>query len=782
MPAMDKVFIKFDADGKPVMRELTRIEKGMARVNARTEMLSKTSGKLKRDFAAGFAGAAVAITGAFVALSKVLKISSNLEEQTAKFNTVFKNSTIDMSKAVNTLTESYAMSTREARQYLASTQDLLKPMGILPDLAAKMSTNVTKLAADIGSFNNLPTAQVIRDIQSALVGNSETVKKYGIRLNETVIKQEAFRLGLWKGTGALDAATKAQAAFSLIQKGSKDAMGDMARTSGSFANQMKFLKARFEDIAGEIGSVFLPIATAVISVISSVLKAFKALPGPMKTIIIIAGVLTAVILVATKVVMGFSVAFSAAIWPVTAIVAAIAAVVAISIFMVKKWVIVKKILLGIWKIIRAAFEASFYPIKMIVVAIVNGIVAGLAFVVSKVVSVIKLMVKAANIAIKLIPGVKPISTAGLDAFESKMTGVAKSAVGNIGTAAKSIVRIANDAASGGKQVASGMVALFKGTKDAIKKTSKQGKKSFKGLAKSSQKNFKKVSASAKKEFDKVMAAYMKMNMSFMTQKDKQLQLSAERDKLSTDILKTSYVLKNEVSKEFGKIDIALMTEHLGEKATLETIHLAQRLIKEKEYGRALILMQKGQRKARAIAQKKSNAKFIEGARQFGNDLLEATKAGGKKTFRVYQALAVAQATISGTEAAVKAWGAGMSVGGPAAPIFAAAFTAASIAKTAMLISQITKQHPPAAEMGGIISGSNSGTILTAGERNKSEAIIPLEGEGLDRLQSAGMGGNITISFAGANLFGNDIPEKALEAIDQGLYRMKMNNNSVALGT
>jgi len=194
------------------------------------------------------------ILGKFIKLmGSAVKAASALEEQTAKFNTVFKSTSKDMQKSVDVLTKSYNMSTREAKQNLAAMQDLLVPMGLNADVAAEMSENVVKLSGDLGSFNNMPTADVMRDIQSALVGNFETMKKYGVVLNETVIKQEAMNLGLFDGKGQLDAATKAQVAYELIVKGSKFAIGDLERTQGSYANQVKRTTALTEDFMAALG-------------------------------------------------------------------------------------------------------------------------------------------------------------------------------------------------------------------------------------------------------------------------------------------------------------------------------------------------------------------------------------------------------------------------------------------------------------------------------------------------------------------------------------------------
>lgn len=68
------------------------------------------------------------------------------------------------------------------------------------------------------------------------------------------------------------------------------------------------------------------------------------------------------------------------------------------------------------------------------------------------------------------------------------------------------------------------------------------------------------------------------------------------------------------------------------------------------------------------------------------DLSSLMQSENKKIFKIGQAAAIAEAIVSGYGAAVAAWEKGMKIGGP--PV-AAAFTAASVAKTGALISSIS---------------------------------------------------------------------------------------------
>ena len=207
----------------------------------------------------------MAAFGAFtVGAYKAIGAASDLEEVQSKFNVVFKGQEADANKWSKNLVDSYAMSTRESKQYLSSVQDLLVPMGMNATAAGVMSSEIVKLSADLGSFNNLPTAQVMENIQSALTGEYESMKKYGVVVTATTVQQKAMLMGLADKKDKLTAADKALAAYTLMVEGSTAAIGDMARTADGFANQQKKATANVEDFLAMAGNRLLPIASHIV--------------------------------------------------------------------------------------------------------------------------------------------------------------------------------------------------------------------------------------------------------------------------------------------------------------------------------------------------------------------------------------------------------------------------------------------------------------------------------------------------------------------------------------
>jgi len=117
-------------------------------------------------------------------------------------------------------------------------------------------------------------------------------------------------------------------------------------------------------------------------------------------------------------------------------------------------------------------------------------------------------------------------------------------------------------------------------------------------------------------------------------------------------------------------------------------------------------------------------------------VLSSVAQHNKKAFKLQQKAAIAKAIISGVEAAVHAWNAGMSTGGPWAPAVAAAYTAASLAKTGAQIAAIRSQSFGGG--GGSSGGGGGGGAASAAagaggggggqQEPRREAMIQVQGD------------------------------------------------------
>jgi hypothetical protein len=193
-----------------------------------------------------------------------VRAASDMEESMGKFNEVFGDSSGVMEQWATDTADAMGESKESMIQMVAGMQDLLVPMDVVPSKAAEMSKSLTTLAVDLASFNNMHTSDVFANLMSAITGEGQVMKKYGVILTETATKQELLNMSL--DPDVADNAAKAQARLNIIMRGTTAAQGDAIRTADSHANLMKRLWSEVVNASGVIGGAFLDDMRALVQV------------------------------------------------------------------------------------------------------------------------------------------------------------------------------------------------------------------------------------------------------------------------------------------------------------------------------------------------------------------------------------------------------------------------------------------------------------------------------------------------------------------------------------
>lgn len=210
----------------------------------------------KVGLAAGAAaiGGIALLTGAVLGLgSKLTGLGGDAEEMQSKFDTVFGVSAPEAARQLDEFGNAAGRNKFALMEMASTMQDTFVPLGFARDKAADLALAVTELAVDVGSFNNTLAPQVMEDFQSAVIGNHETVRKYGIIITQVTLDQELLNMGVEGGVKKATEMEKAQARLNMIYAGTTDAQGDAIKTAGSWTNQMLALKESFTEGATEMG-------------------------------------------------------------------------------------------------------------------------------------------------------------------------------------------------------------------------------------------------------------------------------------------------------------------------------------------------------------------------------------------------------------------------------------------------------------------------------------------------------------------------------------------------
>jgi hypothetical protein len=165
-----------------------------------------------------------------------------------------------------------------------------KSAGLSGENLSKFSIDFVKLSSDLASFNNTSPEQAINAIGSALRGEAEPLRQYGVLLDDASLRQAALELGIISTTkNALTPQQKVLAAQALIYKQTSAAQGDFERTSDGLANKTRILTAQLENAKTTIGQALLPIvlqlanffSEKVIPIVQQVADAFGKKSGGM---------------------------------------------------------------------------------------------------------------------------------------------------------------------------------------------------------------------------------------------------------------------------------------------------------------------------------------------------------------------------------------------------------------------------------------------------------------------------------------------------------------------
>lgn len=262
---MAGVNVTIGADSRKASKELKAFEKKTQRIAA-----SIAKGFRERIGHKIFDGLASAAREIPQLLNDAINTASDMNEEISKGEVIFGSAAKEIREFSKTSVESLGLSKVAAMTAAGTFGNLFKTIGMGETDVARMSKEMTGLAADLGSFHNTTTQDAITAIGAALRGESEPIRRYGVLLDDATLKAEALSMGIYDGVGALKPAIKAQAAYNVILKQTTDAQGDFARTSDGLAGQNKILEANIENLSAEIGEKFLPIMKEFVSMLNDI--------------------------------------------------------------------------------------------------------------------------------------------------------------------------------------------------------------------------------------------------------------------------------------------------------------------------------------------------------------------------------------------------------------------------------------------------------------------------------------------------------------------------------
>lgn len=327
-------------------RQITHTSNSINKFGSSTKnIFSSTASKIAL-FTGGLGLAAVA--------KESIELASDLVEVQNVVDETFGGGAKQINTWSKTALSSFGLSTLQAKQFTGYLGAMMKSSGIAGNELIKMSEKLAGLAGDIASFDNMPIEEAFEKIRSGISGETEPLKAIGINLSDDAVKAYALAHGIGAAEGTIKKATKSAldvqiaqekynaaikkygqdslqarekysalqkvqeksvptvsqgtvklteqqkvlARYGLLMQLTADKQGDFARTSNTFANQVRVAKVNLQQMGASIGAYALPplnkllnafnsggmksISTVVGGAFSSIASIAKSLSKPMQ--------------------------------------------------------------------------------------------------------------------------------------------------------------------------------------------------------------------------------------------------------------------------------------------------------------------------------------------------------------------------------------------------------------------------------------------------------------------------------------------------------------------
>jgi len=224
--------------------------------------------------------------------------ASDLNETLSKSQTIFGANAGALESWASGAAQAVGLSKAAALDAAAGFGNMFTQLGFTGDEAAGLSQKVVQMSADLGSFNNVPTADVADRISAAFRGEYDSLQALIPNISAARVEQEAMAATGKTNAAELTAQEKAAAVLAIVQKDGTAAMGDFEKTSDGAANKQKILTASLEDQTTKLGSALLPAWNNVLSFMTdTALPAFGWLIDNMPLVGSVLGGLAAALLV-----------------------------------------------------------------------------------------------------------------------------------------------------------------------------------------------------------------------------------------------------------------------------------------------------------------------------------------------------------------------------------------------------------------------------------------------------------------------------------------------------
>lgn len=298
------------ANVKELTSELTKLKSSLKQVGTSGKDSGKEveksgeaadkSTKSYKNLANQLGKTAIKMSAVIIAFRKFASLISNGILESMEYTETLNLFTVSMGEYADSakkyaeyVGEALGIDPAEFMKNQAMFNTVIKGFGVGGDAAAYMSQNITQLAYDMASLDNITIEEAMQKLNSAIAGELEPVRRVGYDLSQsrlTQMAQDPSNYGdmtYWinEQTGAIEANTEAyesnsnavianyndmtqaekvQLRYIALMKQVPWTQQDLARSLNDPANQLRIFKAQLTQTSRALGNVFIPVLNQVL--------------------------------------------------------------------------------------------------------------------------------------------------------------------------------------------------------------------------------------------------------------------------------------------------------------------------------------------------------------------------------------------------------------------------------------------------------------------------------------------------------------------------------------
>ena len=212
----------------------------------------------------GPAIAAVGVAEVGRGMADVVNRAGQLEQSIGAIDSVFKESAGQMHAWSDQAATAVGLSKNEFNELGTLIGAQLKNGGTAISELAPKTNELIGLGADLSSMFGGTTREAVEALSSALKGERDPIERYGVSLKQAEIDAKAASLGFEKVGGSFSNEAQQAATLALIMEQTKDAHGNFAKESDTYAHKVQVLSQQWENFTTGLGQAFLPVAMSAL--------------------------------------------------------------------------------------------------------------------------------------------------------------------------------------------------------------------------------------------------------------------------------------------------------------------------------------------------------------------------------------------------------------------------------------------------------------------------------------------------------------------------------------